>query len=90
MNRSYCAGVILGGLTTLAVLVVDLACTPGQRQAARTVLDFAQTLCVVSHAASDDATVAQVCGITEALLPEMRKLVSAERTAAAQRVGACK
>lgn len=79
----------ISGLIMFAVALAA-ACTPGQRQAARTVLDFAQTLCVVSHAASDDATVAQVCGITEALLPEMRKLVSAERTAAAQRVGACK
>jgi putative intracellular protease/amidase len=69
---------------------MSYACTPGQRQAAKTVLDLAQTLCIVAHAESDDATVAQVCGITEALLPDMRKLVSEQRKAASKHVGSCK
>lgn len=73
------------------IVATAAACTPGQKQVLRTALDFAQTLCIVAHAESDDATVAQVCGITEALMPEMRKLASAQRTAAAKHVaGACK
>lgn len=74
-------------------MLISWSCTPGQRQALRTALDITQTLCIVANAQSDDVTVAQVCGITEALLPEMRRLASAQRTAAAQHarnVGACK
>lgn len=82
---------ILEALGVLAFIVVAAAaCTPGQRQVARTVLDIAQTLCIVAHAESDDATVAQVCGITEALLPDMRRIVSEQRAATARHVGACK
>lgn len=84
---------ILEVVGALAFVVAASACTPGQRQVLRTALDITQTLCIVANAQSDDATVAQVCGITEALLPEMRRLASAQRTAAAQHarnVGACK
>lgn len=55
------------------------ACTPGQRQAARTVLDAATVACVVANAALSDADVARVCGVVDGLDDPLRKLLAAQR-----------
>lgn len=71
-----------------------MACTPGQRGTAKSVLDLAQTLCIVAHQALPDTEVAKVCGIADPLFGPMKDVLSGSRTASAQavagaRVGAC-
>lgn len=58
---------------------------------AKTVLDITQLTCAIAHAESSDATVAQICGVADALIPDLEKLLAEHRkkVAAARRLGAC-
>lgn len=79
-------------LTGLAVAVGNLAsCSVFMKANARTVLDVAAIACAIAHAESTDDTVAQVCGIADALLPDLRTILAEQRKqlAKAKRAGAC-
>ena len=67
-------------------VLAALACTPGQRQAARTVLDVVQATCVIANQALDDAKVAEICNIAGPLIDPMRQILASARTASAQAV----
>lgn len=55
------------------------ACTPGQRQAARTVIDVLQATCLVAHADLPDETAMKVCDVVDALAPEAKEMLKASR-----------
>ncbi len=74
------------GTLDLGLVASHVACTPGQRESARTVLDVAKTLCIIAHQALPDHEVAQVCGIAEPLFGPMRDVLAGARTASAQAV----
>lgn len=67
--------------STIGPLAVVSSCTPGERQAAKSALDVLQVACIIANAESDDATVAQVCGIANDLMPDLEKILSAQRKA---------
>lgn len=56
-----------------------LACTPAEKQAAKTALDIANTICIVANAESSDANVQTVCGIEQTLMPDVKRLLDAHR-----------
>jgi len=68
----------------LAFGLAVAACTPAQRQGARTVLDVAQVLCVIANQALPEGDVARVCGITGPLIGPMRDVLAGARTASAR------
>lgn len=54
-----------------------------------TALDAVQIACIlVSETVDDEATLAKVCGVSEELIPEVRKVVLARKTAAAHKASA--
>ncbi len=63
-------------------------CLPGcalfTAQNAKTVLNVAQIACIIAHAESPDATVAQVCGVADVLIPDLEKILGEERKALAK------
>lgn len=73
----------LGALTAITIAAfigaAIEACTPGQRQAARTVLDAASVACVIANATLSDADVARVCGLVDGLDDPLRKLLASQR-----------
>lgn len=71
---------LLAAIVTVTGLAAALdACTPGQRQAARSVLDAATVACVVANATLTDAEVARVCGIVDRLDGPLRDVLQASR-----------
>ncbi len=76
-------------LAALAALVaVPVACTPGQRGDAASVLDVVKTACIIAHQVLPDTDVARVCGIAGPLLGPMRDILTSARTASAPAVAA--
>lgn len=76
-------------LVVLAIASVGLGATCNKHQVAQTALDVAQTTCVLLHDQIDDvSTLAKACDVAEALIPELRKLLFARKTASAKRAGA--
>lgn len=71
-------------LVLLAAPALSVACTPGQRSVARTALDVAQTLCIVTNQGLAESEVARLCGIAGPLFDPMRQILSASRSASAQ------
>jgi hypothetical protein len=66
----------------VALSVYSAACSPAaNRRAANTALDAANVICIIANAESDDATIARVCNITDALLPDLREIVNTSRAA---------
>lgn len=71
-------------------LMLSFACggaclRPGQAQ---TVLDIVQIACVLATDLTDERHLAQVCGVADDMLPEVRKILSAKKVAAAKRATA--
>ena len=57
-------------------------CSPAaNRKVANTALDIATVACIIANSESSDATIAKVCGIADALLPDLRTIVSTSREA---------
>ncbi len=73
---------------TLVGTISTIACTPGQRQALRTVLDIVDTTCIIAHQALADAEVLRVCAIKDEAKDAAREVLSSSRTASAQAVAA--
>lgn len=63
---------------------VFAACTPGQRQAARSVVDAATVACLVANAALPDAEVKRVCGIVDALDGPIADILRSSRAQVAE------
>jgi hypothetical protein len=86
---------VLGGLLllVLALPALPVGCAGWTRKDTRTVLDVAHTICAMANAANLDApALMQACGIAEDLLPEVERIVSAQRAElarAASKSGAC-
>lgn len=76
-------------LATLAIAAAGFGATCNRQQVAYTVLDVAQTACVLLHdQIEDEATLAKTCEVAETLIPELRKLVLARKSAASKKAGA--
>jgi hypothetical protein len=71
-------------LAAPALGVASLACTPGQRQAARTAVDAATVACLIANATLPDAEVARVCSIVDGLDGPLKELLRASRTKVAE------
>jgi len=52
------------------------------------VLSIAQVTCAIANAGTDDATVQQICGIADALIPDLKEVLKEQRKQMA-RVRAC-
>lgn len=77
---------VKGMLGVLAVASVGFGATCNRQQVTHTALDVAQATCVLLHDQIDDvSTLAQVCDVAEALIPELRKLIFARKSAAARK-----
>lgn len=75
-----------------ALALTASACTPGERQTARDALSVLQVACAIAHAESDDQTIGQICGISDALIPDVRAILAEQRKAiaSARRAGGCR
>lgn len=81
-------------LVLVSLLVLSAGCTPGQREAARSALEVAKTVCIIAKQALSNDEVARVCGITGPLIGPMQDVLMEARAASAQavagaHVGAC-
>jgi hypothetical protein len=78
-------------LPCAVVFLALYGCALFTKQNAKSVLDLAQVACIVENATLGDATVAQVCGIVEALIPDLKTILASQRAAIAkgQHIGAC-
>lgn len=74
-----------------ACLALVPACSLFTSKGVNTILDIAQITCAIVNAESGDATVAQVCGVADALIPDLQKLLAAQRreVAKARRLTSC-
>ncbi len=68
------------------LLSVVLACTPGQKQDARTVIDLGKNACIIANQALPDEEIARICGIVGPLLDIMKDILSTARTETARQV----
>jgi len=72
-----CLGVLLAGES-------QTACTPTQGQQAKTVvMDVAMVACLILNAELSDARVAEVCQVSNALLPDVLNILAQQRQATA-------
>ncbi len=83
------------GFSGAAVFALSLAlpgCALFTSQNAKSVLDVVQVACIIANADSADAAIVQVCGIADVLIPDLKQILSAERTALAKakKEAACK
>ena len=71
--------------TVLVALFLGIMCTGSTctgRQVANTALDVAEMSCLFFHDdIEDEATLAKICQISEALIPEVRKIIFARKDA---------
>jgi hypothetical protein len=72
-------------LTALAVAAAVVGCTGVFKQDARTALDVEQAACVLANIALDVPALRTICRISDALDPELEKLLAAGRKVAAQK-----
>jgi len=68
-------------LALAAGVLLAPACGLCATQNARTALHTTHVLCLIAHAETDDATVARICGIEEALYPDMQQILNEQRAA---------
>lgn len=71
-------------LFLLALALASSGCSVFTKENARTALDVAQVTCIIANASSDDGTVAAVCGVADALLPDLRTILGRQREAVAR------
>ena len=81
---------VIGFVGALCLLLPG--CSLLTSQNAKTVLDIAQVACIIAHAESTDATVAQVCGVADTLIPDLQRILGEQRKALAKakKDGVCK
>ena len=79
----------LGWLGVIGVASTGLGAKCVTAQNARSVLDVAEMACILFHEdIADDAALAHACNISDALIPELRKILSARKAAAAKKMSA--
>lgn len=59
-------------------------CALFTKQNVKTVLDVVQVACAIENATLGDAQIAQVCGIADALIPDIRTILASHRAAMAR------
>lgn len=103
IDKLYETGALWPAVCGTALLLsgtIGAACTPAQKQDAKTALDVLQVACIIAHQALPDgtdtpeATIAAVCGIANDFIGPMETILSSSRRASAQavtaaHVGAC-
>lgn len=73
----------------LLVSGASLGATCNGRQVAKTVLDVAEMSCLLFHDdIEDEKTLAKMCDIAEDLIPEVRKIVFARKSAMVKKAAA--
>lgn len=80
MNRRTIA---LRQFVAVTLALALAGCALFTREGARSVLDFAQVACILERATLGDAKVAELCSISDALLPLLRDLLAKQRAALA-------
>lgn len=80
--RMY-AIVACGSLAMCGIGGTQQACTPGQREGAKTAIDAAKYACIVSRIVLADSVIAEQCGVFGPALDEMRSILGTTRTAMA-------
>lgn len=87
------------GLLTVSFAILALtcmlsnlatACTPGQRQTARTVLDVAKIACIIANQSLPDRDVQKVCDVADDLIDPMKDVLASSRAASAQAVASAR
>ncbi len=81
---------LLGGFATCAFGSSQQACTPGQRQDARTALDVSQIACIIANQTLDDARVPEVCNLVDALVDPMKRVLASARAETGKQVAAAR
>lgn len=80
-------------LLAIALVVSATGCALFTKQNVKTALDVVEQACVLAHGELFDVKeVAAACGIAEALIPDLEKLLEARRRAAiarAKQAGVC-
>lgn len=77
----------LAHLLPFAILASS-ACTPGEREGARTAIDVVQATCIALNSALPDNEIARICHVTTPFLGPMRELLAGSREASARAVSA--
>ena len=73
------------------VLVAALvACTPEQRQDAKTVLDVVKVTCIIANQALSDTEIASVCDVVGPYLSPMRDVLASARDTTARTMRAAR
>lgn len=76
-------------LFAMSLGLLTTASTCNGRQVAKTVLDVAEMSCVLFHdEVEDEKVLATLCGIAEELIPDIRKVVFARKSAVARKAAA--
>jgi len=78
-----------GGLPTVMTPIIGAAillsgCALFTAKNAKTVLSVIDVACIIAHAETDDATVAQICAIDNALANDLRAILAEQRKAVAK------
>lgn len=75
----------LGFLSLITVVVaIAIACTPAQRQDARSAIEVTKAICIVAQQTMSDSEVALACGVAEPLFGPMQDLLASARAASTQ------
>ena len=76
-------------IVVLLLASMSIGATCNGRQVAHTVLNVTEAACVLFHEEiEDEATLARACNIAEDLIPEVRKLIYARKSARAMKAKA--
>lgn len=89
-ERGFCVRDPAMGMVGACLLIVLAfpACALLTPKSALSVLDIAQTACIIANQASSDADVQKACAIADELAPPMRRVLAESRTASARAVAA--
>ena len=83
------ATMLFGMMTLTAALGCTWLASPEAKTTEKAILRTADVLCIIANAELDSAAVAEACSIERALMPEIQKLLAAQK-AASKKAGACK
>lgn len=75
---------LLGVAVFATIASQTMACALLSPRTLRTVLDIAQTTCIIAHQELPESEVAKVCGVVDDLIPPMRQVLAESRKASAK------
>ncbi len=64
-----------------AILLTASSCSLFTKENAKSALDAVKITCALERAALDDAAIAKACGVADALVPDLRTILTSHRTA---------